>query len=478
MTRKHSIYFIVGLFLLTLGSCSKQLSDINKNPNAPTNPDPAFLLTGVQKTAADNYWGSAANYSGSQLIVQQWARIQYTDLDRYIYNNSTFTSFWNNILAYNIHDLNTIMNIGRNTNNSNYVGVGHVLRAWEFQLLTDAFGDIPYSQTDKIDSFPTQKYDNQRDIYHALVGELDSALTQLSPQGGTIGGDLIFGGSVTQWRKFANALKVRIALRVADREDDVAKQWIQAVFASPDQPSSISDNAAFNYSTSPNWNPVANIFSTRQDSRISQTVVQRLATLGDPRLPVYASFPDSIPNKYIGVPNGLLTNDAAAYGLSKTSRPGAYFLKDVAPAVILTYSEYQFYLAESAARGYISGDAATYYKNAITASFNQYGITDQSVINAYLTQSSTQYDPTNYKKSIGEQKWIALFGQGLEAFAEWRRLDYPIFTPAAAGVLNGQIPVRFIYPGTEQTLNKVNYTAAVAHQGADNVLTKLWFDVK
>jgi hypothetical protein len=95
------------------------------------------------------------------------------------------------------------------------------------------------------------------------------------------------------------------------------------------------------------------------------------------------------------------------------------------------------------------------------------------VVNNYLAQ----YDASNYKKSIGDQKWLALFGQGLEAFAEWRRLDYPQLTPAVAGTLGGKIPVRFLYPGTEQSLNGANYKAAVASQGADVLTTKLWFDV-
>ncbi|RYY19299.1 MAG: SusD/RagB family nutrient-binding outer membrane lipoprotein, partial [Sphingobacteriaceae bacterium] len=96
---------------------------------------------------------------------------------------------------------------------------------------------------------------------------------------------------------------------------------------------------------------------------------------------------------------------------------------------------------------------------------------------AYTARPAIQYDATNFKKSIGNQKWIALFGQGLEAFAEWRRLDYPQLQPAVAGTLNGRIPVRFIYPGTEQSLNGVNYKAAVTNQGADVLTTKLWFDV-
>ncbi|HEY9364136.1 MAG TPA: SusD/RagB family nutrient-binding outer membrane lipoprotein, partial [Chitinophagaceae bacterium] len=163
-------------------------------------------------------------------------------------------------------------------------------------------------------------------------------------------------------------------------------------------------------------------------------------------------------------------------GFAKTSKPGAYFLAAQAPAVILTNAEVLFNRAEAAARGFTTENAANLYTQAIKASLKQYNVPDDE-INTYVAQGSVQYDATNFKKSIGEQKWIALFGQGLESFSEWRRLDYPVLPPAVAGVLNGEIPVRFIYPGTEQSLNGANYKKAVDRQGADLLTTKLWFDV-
>lgn len=463
----------------TAFSCKKELTGINKNPNAAENPQPDYLLTSVVKAGADNYWGSVANYSGSQLITQQWARIQYTDLDRYVFTNSSFSSFWSTILSNNITDLDQIIKLGIKQGNNNYIGVAHVLRAWDFQLLTDAFGDIPYSQADNIDSFPTPKFDYQQDVYHGLLNELDTALSRLSASGPAISGDPIYQGNISLWQKFANALKLRIALRISDKEPDKAKAIISQVLSSTAGPiSSNSETAKVTYDDSPNWNPVASIFSTREDSRISKTVVDRLYALNDPRLGVYADLPqDTSVKKYVGVPNGLATGDAAALGLTRTSRPGAYFRAAHAPAVILSYSEVLFDRAEAAARGFTIENVAVLYQQAIQASLNQYGITDNTVITNYLAQPSVAYNAANFKKSIGDQKWIALFGQGLEAFAEWRRLDYPQLTPAATGVLNGVIPVRFIYPGTEQTLNGVSYTNAVSHQGADALTTKLWFDV-
>jgi hypothetical protein len=132
--------------------------------------------------------------------------------------------------------------------------------------------------------------------------------------------------------------------------------------------------------------------------------------------------------------------------------------------------------AEAAARGFTTEDAGALYQQAVTAALTQYSVSSAD-ITTYLAQNSVKYDASNYKKSIGNQKWLALFGQGLEGWTEWRRLDYPVLQPAVAGTLSGKIPVRFIYPGSEQSLNKTSYSAAVASQGADVLTTKLWFDV-
>ncbi|HSD09063.1 SusD/RagB family nutrient-binding outer membrane lipoprotein, partial [Flavobacterium sp.] len=124
------------------------------------------------------------------------------------------------------------------------------------------------------------------------------------------------------------------------------------------------------------------------------------------------------------------------------------------------------------------GNAEQLYKDAITASFNQFGITNSTIITNYLNQPTVKYDATNFAQSIGTQKWIAFYGQGLDAFVEWRRLDYPVLKAGPATVLDGQIPQRFFYPGTEQSLNGNSYQAAIAAQGKDLLTTKLWFDIK
>ncbi|HEY4287778.1 MAG TPA: SusD/RagB family nutrient-binding outer membrane lipoprotein [Puia sp.] len=468
---------ILGGLLLGTASCKKELANINKNPNATENPQPEYLLTAAEKLTADAYWGVDNNLNSSLLFIQHWAKIQYTDPDRYIFNNVSFTSLWSQLYGQSITDLNKVISIGETQQNANYKGVALTLRSWAFQILTDAYGDIPYKQAGNIDSFLTPAYDAQKDVYTGLLADLKTAQTLLDPAGPAIQGDAVYGGSIASWKKFVNALRLRIALRIADQDPTLSKQVLTDIQTEGGAYfESNTDLAALVYQDSPNQNPVSLTFDTRQDYRISKTIVDKLAALNDPRLPIYAQPTDDAPHGYTGVPNGLLTGDANNLGLSKTSRPGDYFRAPHAPAVIMSYAEVLFDLSEAVSRGFITGDAADLYKKAVLASLDQYGIKDATVTGNYLAQAAVVYDPTNYKKSIGDQKWIALFGQGLEAFAEWRRLDYPLLAPAVAGTLGGKMPLRFIYPGSEQSLNGASYKQAVQQQGPDLLTTKLWFD--
>ena len=474
MLKKLS-YIII--FALALSSCNSTLDEINKNPNATETPLAPYLLTGTLKQGADLYWGSESNFNSSLLFVQHWAKIQYAEPDRYDVSNTSFATLWNAGYSTLITDLNTILNFSDQQANSNYKGIALTLRSWTFLLLTDAYGSIPYKEAGlKV----TPAYNTQKEVYTGLLEDLKQAQSLLGTANGAVTGDLAYKGNITKWKKLVNSLRLRIALRISDKEPALAKQAV--IDATTDAAGVISSNSEifqFIYTSSPQQNPASAWFETRDDYRISKTLVDKLYELSDPRLPVYAQLPsDASVGKYVGGANGLSNSDANSQGFAKTSKPGTYFLTSQSPAVIFTYSEVLFDLSEAVARGYIAGDAEQFYKNAITASLNQFGITDATVISNYLNQPIVKYDATNYAKSIGTQKWIAFFGQGLDAFAEWRRLDYPQLTAGPATVLDGQIPSRFFYPGTEQSLNGTSYQASVAVQGKDLLTTKLWFDAK
>lgn len=476
---KINITHISSLFLLLglTASCKDELAKINKNQNEAETPQPAYLLTSTIKTTTDSYWGVSNNLASSLLFVQHWARVQYTDPDRYIFTNNDFNEGWSTWYSKSISQLKLIQKLVANPENNNYKGVSLVLQSWIFSLLTDAYGDIPYTETGDINNFLTPRYETQESVYRGILNDLKNAQSLLKADGEAIQGDIIYGGNIINWKQFANSLRLRFALRIADRLPDLAKTTLQEVSAEGSgYISSNDDIAQLVYQDAPNRNPVSSSFEAREDYRVSKTMVDKLRDLSDPRLSIYADrTKTATPQGYVGLPNGLTSSEASSIGFDLTSRPGAYFREPKAPAVILSYSEVLFGLSEAVSRGFITGDAADLYQKAIRASLEQYKISN-TLIDAYLRQPSVSFDPNNYKKSIGEQKWIALYGQGLEAFAEWRRLDYPQLTPAKAGALGGKIPTRFLYPGTEQSLNGANYQEAIKHQGSNSLLTKLWFD--
>lgn len=475
MKKNYLNYIGVIAFLLLAISCNDELADINVNPNATENPQPSYLLSATEYHSAEWYWGSTVSYNTSLLWVQHWAKIQYTEPDCYNVTNGDFNSIWNTGYATLIANLNAIIN--SNLSNDNYRGVAAVWRSWVFLQLTNLFGDIPYSQYAKS---VTPAYDTQENILRNLLVELENADQLLKPTGDAIEGDLIYNNNIAKWKKLAKSLRLRIALEIADRDEATAKNIISTLYA--DRANLINSNddiTQFIFAASPQWNPWASAFSSRDDQRVSKTLVDKLQQLGDPRLPVYAQLPqDGTVTTYAGAANGLSADAANNQGFSKVSRPGTYFLRDSSPAVFFTYAEALFIYAEAAARGWITADASTLYKQAVTASLNQYGVTSTSRIDAYLNQEAVQYDSSKWFELIGWQKWIAYYGQGPDAFTDWRRLGYPTLSPGPNSALSpGVMPRRLFYPNTEQSLNGVNYKLAVKNQGADEITTRLWFDV-
>jgi hypothetical protein len=211
---------------------------------------------------------------------------------------------------------------------------------------------------------------------------------------------------------------------------------------------------------------------------MSQTLTDSLKAYDDPRLSVFADLPDSL-DTYVGVPNGL-TDDASnefnggrAYQSSLNTTK--YFEEpNAAEGLIMTYAEVLFLKAEAAARGWTGDDAQSLYERGVRASMEQYG---QSMPDGYLDQPGVGYptgDPQEAIDRINKQKWIALFYTGLEGWFNWRRTGVPDIEASAENVNQDQIPVRFRYPESEQSLNAENYRDAVEQQGDNTINTTMW----
>ena len=390
---KRRIYFLyiiwVQVVTISLWSCDDELADINRNPNATENPQPAYLLAAAQYHAANLYWGSSTNYNSTLLWVQHWAKIQYTEPDCYNVDNGSFTTTWDTGYATLITDLNAI--ISSEFGNDNYRGIATVWRSWVYLLLTNLYGDIPYTEYAQS---VTPAYDSQETVLRGLLEELVTADQLLSTTGEAVEGDLIYGNDIARWKQLAQSLRLRIALELADRDEDTARRVIASLWNSRNSVIDSNDAIArFVFTSSPQWNPWASAFNSRDDQRVSKTLIDRLNEWNDPRIGVLAQLPqDESVTNYVGAANSLSADAANNQGFYKVSRPGTYFLKDSSPAVFYTYAEVLFIFAESAVRGWITADAETLYREAVIASLNQFGITDTHIIDSYLQQEGVRFD--------------------------------------------------------------------------------------
>lgn len=467
--------------LLGMSGCTGEFAQLNTNPNTPTTASAdLFMPHGIQ-TAVDAYWGGSLGMDVGDGFSQHWARIQYTDIDQYTVTNDVANTGWQTLYIESMADYQRIYKIGKETGNVNYQAVAVIMRSWAFSVLTDVYGDIPYKQAIQgLEGTLQPKYDAQKDVYAGLVAELKAAGEQIdvADKSKAIGGDILFGGDLTKWRKFANTLSLRILNRMLGKADapiDV-KTEIERILKEPAKYPTLASNAdnvqLVYLGAAPSNNPVNENRKTRDDHRIGATLVNKLKALGDTRLAVYANVPAD-GGDYKGVPNGLAASDANALGLSKTSKVGNYFVAATAPGVLMSYAESLFIKAEFAHKGITAaGDAAGLYTEAIKASHGQYGLTAPP---AYLAATAFAGGTAGYAQLM-EQKWIALYGQGVEAWTEFRRTGIPALTPPALNTNLNVIPTRLPYPGSEESLNRLNYNEALTRQGGQNTMRlKLWF---
>lgn len=456
--------------VLTVG-CDK-FDDININPNEPTFVGSETLLTSAQRSV-----GSVVGSAVPVLYVQHMSDITYTESSRYGSSRGDFNGFYTGPLAnlQKIISLNsdeaTKGDVLSGGSNSNQIGVARIMKAYFMNHLVERWGPVPYSTALQGNENLLPKYDDEAAIYADLFKELKEGAAMLD--GATIKGDILLGGDTNRWKEFSNALRAVIALRLADVDPSTA----QSEFTSAVNSGIGTGSYMYDYlGEAANENPWFARFRTRTDYAISDVFVDYLTSTADPRISSFAD-PAASTGTIVGMPYGLENSD---WMPTDVSFPHSTYVKaqDV-DIPIISEAQMHFMLAEAAARGWTSDDAVAHYENGIRASMLQWDITDESAIEAFLQGSDVQYDASNWKKSIGMQKWVALYGQGYEAWAEWRRLDYPQLTPAEAPLNPSEdIPVRFMYPETENTLNGANLQAAISMLGGDdNDGVKLYWDV-
>ncbi|TAK49515.1 MAG: SusD/RagB family nutrient-binding outer membrane lipoprotein [Saprospiraceae bacterium] len=500
-------YILLSAFLLAVASCGDDFGDLNVDPNNPSKVPADFLLTNAEKSLASNLIAGQNTYGGGLLFSQYWAQNNYTDESRYLirpYLNNIFWSWWYSGILYDFREIQRLVSESGDAGSArsnNQIAVVKILEAVAFQCITDVWGPAPYSEALLADKNRSPKYDSQKDVYLGLVGNLQDAIARMDVGAESFGSsDIIYNGDMEKWKRFAHSLLLRLAIRMSDVEAATAKDLVEANYAQAF--SSNADNAAFTWlDGQPNSNPLNQQWVARGDADfgLSNILIDKtLKPLNDPRLYVWADERQN-GGGYAGRPYGQNSGTAAGDAIENYSQPSgsAAFLglrgfrpTDIlgatTPNYLMHYAEVCFILAEAKERGWnVAGTAASWYDAGITASMNQWGVSDQAAIDTYLAQNAVNYAtaPGDWHQKIGVQKWLALFMQGVEGWSEWRRLDFEKLELPVDGVIvdvgDKPAPSRISYPTNEQTQNANGYNQGVSLLGGpDKLSTRVWWDVK
>lgn len=448
-----------------LGACDSGLTDVNRNPNEPEDVPPANLLGNAIMDAVGGAYGSHGVWFGmylSNLWSQHLAQPTYGDEDDYVprpaQENGVFESAYIGPLA----DLAVVRRIAEARGDENLDAAANTLMQWQFQILTDVYGSIPYSQALQGTENPSPAYDTQQQVYDGILTNLAAAAAQFDVSASVTwgDGDFFYGGDVERWERFANSLRMRAAMRLSEVDAARAQSEFVAAYNAGGFASN-ADNAVMQWGTSgPSRNPIHVHFTGRPlaDFAVSQAIVDTLQNHDDPRLPYYAD-PALNSGLFRGLPNGTEPEEISLTP-ADFSAISEWYRRPDAPSFVMTYAEVLFLQAEAAQRGWIAGDPQALWTAGIRANMQQFGISDAD-INTYIAAR-----PFNGLPSIYTEAWVALFLNGNEAWSLVRRTELPDLTPA----VGDQIPNRLSLSPNEALYNPDNYVPTTLFQ-------PLWWDV-
>jgi hypothetical protein len=455
---------LIGVVGMT--GCKKFL-DINQNPNNPDSADPNLLLPTVEASVGQIVGNAFQVYGG--MYAQYWTQSpnasQYRGIDQYRLTNTSFDRPWLTIYRNGLINADLIIK-NPGTSLEYTKGIAYILKAYTYQLATDAFGDVPLSQALQGNGFGSPKYDTQELVYDSIFNYIDKGKALLTINSNSPGAqDLVFGGSPTNWTAFANTLKLRAYLRLTKINPAKAEAGVKALYAAG--ATFLAADASIKYSTvGGNQNPLFNetVALNTQNLVASSTAVNAFTRNNDPRVNkfyddvagqtaksiVQGSFNSSGVAKLVAVPSSLVGGNLAN-GTSAT-----------APVKLISAAESYFLQAEAVARGWASGDVVALVKSGVTASFIATGLSAGDATTYFTNAQDGQaaFDAASTVelkvKAIITQKYYAMCGfQGFEAWSEYRRTGYPNFliTSVASTLAAGKLPLRLLYPNSEATSN-------------------------
>lgn len=468
---KNKIKIILICFLTTLYvSCEDSLEEVNIDPNTFPSAGDAQILS-----SAIGFLGyiveTDLNYSDSFLWSQYYTwgiGVSIGNAERFVANATDYDGYWQRAYANSLADLDYI---DKNSNSAAYKGISKVLKAYIFQGLVDHFGDIPFTEglSGAIEdgSVLSPNYDSAETIiYPALVTMLDEALSELdlANQDEVGDDDFIYQGSISNWVKFANSLKLRVLMRTS--EVSPQSSAVQSLISTGSFIETVADMPFIPYTgNSGDQNPMfaRAEFGVGMFYFASNATLNVMQDLNDPRDETLYTLAESgtFDGNLHGIDQGTIDEEPFTAPASDYSLASTYAYGETKPVVLMSPWEVWFLRAEAAVRYGTSDDETIAFENAISHNFSYMGLDAASYITSLGYSNS---DPLNDKLDmIAVQKWISLNGtQEDEGWIEARRFDRPgsrLFTdgiwqtPPLSVLPSGEFPSAWLYPDSERSLN-------------------------
>lgn len=506
---KRVKYYITGLLMavLFITSCDKDFDEINTSKDDFVSMDPVFILNGafintmemgsrIQQLQVAQYLFSPF---GSSLAGANYN--QYTNMQDF-----PFSSFYPSSVNRTV---SVIERLKDEPARSNLYNIARIWKAYTFQVLTDTYGDVPYTEAGKgyLEQIIKPVYDTQESIYTDILKELDEASAALDPAKGAVTGEIIYGGDVAKWKKLGYSLLLRAAMRLQKIDASKAQTYVAKAVAGGLMTSN-ADNAKLR--RSPEWvNPIGSEVSGNEKANYyaTKTFVEMLKETNDPRLGSWL-------HRFVGAKvssdqtNSRRTKDPAVQkgaplGYNDITIKETYAAEGVesfydysqfdwqvvftnsSPQWYCTYSQTQLLLAEAIIRTWATGDAAACYSNAIKADLERMAeFGTQAEIPSGTIDDYVAANPLvagSELEMIGQQYWIVSIPNGFEGWSNFRRTGYPDLppNPYPASEIPGEFIRRHVYPTREDIANKANLDAAIARQGGEancKMNGRVWWD--
>ena len=483
----------ISFFLFTVGfvflntSCQNQLDEIRKQPNAITEIDDAALFTNGARslflgTTDEGTYRFAAHHA-HYLVAGGEARkpdlygdgfdTRYEGILNVIYSG----------VIKHIEDVLQITSTGATQNETRYA-IADIISVMGFAKLTDAFGEIPYTEggKGKTEGVLLPKYDTQAFIYADLIDRLTASIAVLKtadPANGYGVSDFIFENDLSKWVRFANSVRLRLAMRIRYADENLSRATValclnDPLMEDPSHDASMIETEGFGnnwYSLKTGWPGI----------KVSEMMVNQLTSTNDPRLTTFVA--KDVAGGYSGQLNGLNDEEFGDSFWDDRSNMGDAISSEDSEHYIMTATETWFLRAE-AALAYDNNQALanTNFRNGISTSFNQWNVPQIEADAFMATPTATLSGSTNQQEEqIGMQLWIAITPDYFESWANIRRSGHPFIAqrtdPALdPGVTNGYVPSRFKYSSFDLSTNGANTNEAIDRQGSNDIFTKIWWN--